>query len=227
MMPCCASASATASPSVRASPPLLAVDGEPVTSRSGRLDWVAGPERDAWRRVIGITIAGREAVDPRGWERTWGVAAGVAGPDDGVVGLDREQPWTADFEVIGPAGDAGGVAVLVDVENRGGRSTHGMIGPELARRPARVRAGPVADRSRRRSARARPGRRARHPARVRALAAGTLPGAGARRRQPVGLVREHVRRRGLQRGPGLGHRRVRRRLRLPVGRQLAGDEPVG
>ena len=82
--------------------------------------------------MIGITIAGREAVDPRGWERTWGVAAGVAGPDDGVVGLDREQPWTADFELIGPAGDAGGVAVLVDVENRGGRSTHGMIGPELA-----------------------------------------------------------------------------------------------
>ncbi len=82
--------------------------------------------------MIGITIAGREAVDPRGWERTWGVAAGLAGPDDGVVGLDREQPWTADFEVIGPAGDAGSVAVLVDVENRGGRSTHGMIGPELA-----------------------------------------------------------------------------------------------
>lgn len=82
--------------------------------------------------MIGITIAGREAVGPRGWERTWGVAAGLAGPDDGIVGLDREQPWTADFELIGPAGDAGSVAVLVDVENRGGRSTHGMIGPELA-----------------------------------------------------------------------------------------------
>ncbi|HEX4528672.1 MAG TPA: alpha/beta hydrolase domain-containing protein [Acidimicrobiia bacterium] len=83
-------------------------------------------------RVVGITIAGRETVDPRGWERTWGVAAGLAGPGDGVVGLDGEQPWTADFELIGPAGDAGRVAVLVDVENRGGRSTHGMIGPELA-----------------------------------------------------------------------------------------------
>jgi len=81
--------------------------------------------------VVGITIAGRETVDPRGWERTWGVAAGLAGPGDGVVGLDGEQPWTADFELIGPAGDAGRVAVLVDVENRGGRSTHGMIGPEL------------------------------------------------------------------------------------------------
>jgi hypothetical protein len=70
--------------------------------------------------VVGISIAGRETVDPRGWERTWGVAAGRAGPGDGVVGLDRELPWTADFELIGPTGDAGRVAVLVDVETAAG-----------------------------------------------------------------------------------------------------------
>jgi hypothetical protein len=82
--------------------------------------------------VIGITIAGRETVDPRGWERTWGVAAGRAGPGDGVVGLDGEEPWTADFELIGPTGDAGRVAVLVDVENRGGGS---WCSPARASRP--------------------------------------------------------------------------------------------
>jgi hypothetical protein len=73
--------------------------------------------------VVGITIAGREAVDPRGWERTWGVAAGLAGPDDGVVGLEGEQSWTADFEVIGPAGDAGSVRCWSTSRTRGTLTT--------------------------------------------------------------------------------------------------------
>ena len=83
-----------------------------------------------------ITVTGREGTDADGWERTWGTASGWAGPDDGVVRLDAEHGWTAAFELIGPV-DGTHDAVLVDTENRGGRSTHDMVAPE-------IRAGRVA-----------------------------------------------------------------------------------
>jgi len=85
--------------------------------------------------VIDVTIAGREAAHADGWERVWGTASGAAGPHDGVVGLERDHAWTSEFEVIGPV-DGTHDAVLVDTENRGGRSTYAMIEPEL--RSARV-----------------------------------------------------------------------------------------
>lgn len=80
--------------------------------------------------VIDVTPAGREAATADGWERVWGTATGVARAADGVVGLDADQVWAAEFELIGPAGGGAHDAALVDVENRGGRSTHDMIGPE-------------------------------------------------------------------------------------------------
>jgi hypothetical protein len=86
--------------------------------------------------AIDVTIAGREAAAADGWERVWGTASGAAGPRDGVVGLDADHRWTSEFEVIGPV-DGSHRAVLVDTENRGGRSTYAMIEPE-------VRAGRVA-----------------------------------------------------------------------------------
>ena len=82
-------------------------------------------------KIIDATIVGREAADAEGWERVRGSVSGTAHPGDGVVGLDAGHAWRADFEVIGPAGRGAHDAVLVDVENRGGRSTHDMIAPEV------------------------------------------------------------------------------------------------
>lgn len=80
--------------------------------------------------VIDVTIAGREAAHADGWERVWGTASGAAGPHDGVIGVAHDHPWTSEFEVIGPV-DGTHDAVLVDTENRGGRSTYAMIEPEV------------------------------------------------------------------------------------------------
>ena len=85
------------------------------------------------RGVGDVAIAGREPFGDAGWERVWGTVTGTANPDDGIVGLAAGHGWSSEFEVIGPPADAPHEAVLVDVENRGGRSTYEMVAPEVGR----------------------------------------------------------------------------------------------
>ena len=88
-----------------------------------------------------VEVAGREPAAAPGWEREWGTVSGTSVPDDGVVGLAGPHDWSAGYELIGPAVDGapGGEhegarqAVLVDIENRGGRSTFSMLQPEIER----------------------------------------------------------------------------------------------
>ena len=88
-----------------------------------------------------VDVTGREEANAHGWERVWGTASGTASPADGVVGLDADHGWTAEFEVIGPVGGGAHDAVLVDTENRGGRSTHDMLAPEIGAGRDRVPRG--------------------------------------------------------------------------------------
>jgi hypothetical protein len=82
---------------------------------------------------VDVTVAGREPFGDRRWERTWGTVFGAASPDDGVVGLSGLHEWSSEFEVIGPTADTGHDAILVDVENRGGRSVFDVVAPEVTR----------------------------------------------------------------------------------------------
>ncbi len=84
-----------------------------------------------------VDVAGREPAAAQGWEREWGTVSGTAVPGDGIVGLAGRHDWSAGYELIRPvvdgAQDGSQPAVLVDIENRGGRSTFSMLQPEIER----------------------------------------------------------------------------------------------
>ena len=174
-----------------------------------------------------VDLAGREDAATDGWERVWGTASGVASPADGVVGLDADHGWTAEFEVIGPVDGGAHDAVLVDTENRGGRSTHDMLAPEIAAgRVAYARIQWQVDHADGVPEHAQGvglvilrdfGRWLRDRFRVLVLAGAS---------QSAWCVNTFVAE-GFNVDPDSGARRLRRRLRLPLGRELAGDQPVG
>ena len=133
-------------------------------------------------------------------------------------GRRREPWWSCDPRCRHRRGAARKPAIGDDVPGGHGR-----------RLPVRPRplvcACPMADRALRRRARRCAGNRLGDRARLRALPGRRLRRPGARGCEPVGMVREHLDRRGLQRRPRARRRCVHGRALVPLGRQLARPQP--